>query len=439
MGAFYVPSLTRLKKGVFLMYIQTYDTTVCEENAILIDYSTLMYPKGNEGGYVAVGTKVDGIYKQRMVTVLDWINAIDYDVNCYLSVNTYYKPQRNVRSVRHLNAFYVDIDYYKHGVSFDDVMHTLQHHIEHERIVKPTYIIDSGRGIYLIFKIEDVPGKYKQTKNLYSAVQQYICDLFADVGADYGAKDIARVLRVPTTMNTKANKRVTILEHNADAIYTMAMFRELVYPFGLERASKAPVRTSEKKGKLKYLYNAYTLYKARSEDLKTVCKLRNYDVRGMRDKFLFIYHYFMMQIHQVEQVALYYTLNLNEDFVEPLEEKEVKSLVKSSVRAYYDHLEDKTKGYNYKNETLIDLLEITEDEQVHLKTIISKDIKYARNNERRKASRRSENGLTKRQKDKLSLIERVQELHEQGVSNKQIAEQLEISLSTVKRCRRAVL
>lgn len=415
------------------MYIQAYDTTVREENAILIDYSTVMYPKGNEGGYVAVGTKVDGIYKQRMVTVLDWINAIDYDVNCYLSVNTYYKPQRNVRSVRHLNAFYVDIDYYKHGVSFDDVMQALQHHIEYERIVKPTYIVDSGRGMYLIFKIEDVPGKYKQTKNLYSAVQQYICDLFADVGADYGAKDIARVLRVPTTMNTKANKRVTILEHNTDAIYTMAMFKELVYPFGLERTSEALVKAPRKKGKLKYLYNAYTLYKARSEDLKTVCKLRNYDVRGMRDKFLFVYHYFMMQIHQVEQVALYYTLNLNDDFVEPLEEKEVKSLVKSSVRAYYDHLEDKTKGYNYKNETLIDLLEITENEQANLKTIISKSIKYARNNERRKDSRRSENGLTKRQMDKQSILERVAQLKESGYKQSEIAKTLDISVPYVKK------
>ena len=45
-----------------------------------------------------------------MVTVLDWINAIDYDVNCYLSVNTYYKPQRNLRSVRHWNAFYVEFE-----------------------------------------------------------------------------------------------------------------------------------------------------------------------------------------------------------------------------------------------------------------------------------------------------------------------------------------
>lgn len=60
-----------------------------------------------------------------------------------------------------------------------------------------------------------------------------------------------------------------MLKHNTDAIYTMAIFRELVYTFGLERASEALVKATRKKGKVKkYLYNTYTLYKARSDDLK---------------------------------------------------------------------------------------------------------------------------------------------------------------------------
>ncbi len=71
----------------------------------------------------------------------------------------------------------------------------------------------------------------------------------------------------------------------------------------------------------------------------------------------------MMQINQVEQVALYYTLILKDAFVETLEQKEVGSIVKSPVRSYHDQLEDKNKSYKYKNETLIDLLERTEKEQ----------------------------------------------------------------------------
>ncbi|WP_195926792.1 hypothetical protein [Sarcina ventriculi] len=42
---------------------------------------------------------------------------------------------------------------------------------------------------------------------------------------------------------------------------------------------------------------------------------------------------------------------------------------------------DKNKDYKYKNETLINLLEITDEERKEMKTIISKDEYKKRNNE----------------------------------------------------------
>lgn len=71
----------------------------------------------------------------------------------------------------------------------------------------------------------------------------------------------------------------------------------------------------------------------------------------MRNNILFVYHYFMMHIHRNEQVALYKTLNLNDRFIDPLPKKSVASYIQSSVRAYHDYLKDKTKGYNYRNNT----------------------------------------------------------------------------------------
>lgn len=140
----------------------------------------------------------------------------------------------------------------------------------------------------------------------------------------------------------------------------------------------------------------------------------------------------------IVEVALYYTLNLNDDFVEPLEEKEVKSLVKSSVRAYYDHLEDKTKGYNYKNETLIDLLEIKEDEQAHLKTIIFKSIKYARNNERHRVVGTRSDYLEQQKEqteDKLWLLKEALK-RRPNATNKELMEYLNWSLRTVQNYKK---
>ena len=108
-------------------------------------------------------------------------------------------------------------------------------------------------------------------------------------------------------------------------------------------------------------------------------------------------------------------MNLNDKFIDPLPEKSVKSYVQSSVRAYYEHLEDKTKGYNYKNDTLIELYNITPEEQKQLKTIISQREKYDRKNKRRRQNRRNKAGLTPRQAKKQETINKVKALHEQGL------------------------
>ena len=65
------------------------------------------------------------------------------------------------------------------------------------------------------------------------------------------------------------------------------------------------------------------------------------------------------------------------------------------------------EGYWYKNETLIDKLGITKKEQKHMKTIIGLDEKYDRNNERRRAKRRNEEGLTKKQQELKVLQDKI--------------------------------
>ncbi|GAA0068313.1 hypothetical protein UT300002_30980 [Clostridium perfringens] len=54
-------------------------------------------------------------------------------------------------------------------------------------------------------------------------------------------------------------------------------------------------------------------------------------------------------------------------FRQPLRENEVIRATRSAERCYLD----KNKQYKYKNETLIELLEITEEEQTHMTIIIS--------------------------------------------------------------------
>ena len=68
------------------------------------------------------------------------------------------------------------------------------------------------------------------------------------------------------------------------------------------------------------------------------------------------------------QKALGDVLELNREFIYPLSETEVIRATRSAEKVYLS----KNKDYKYKNETLIELLVITELEETYMSTIISK-------------------------------------------------------------------
>ncbi|RDY22390.1 helix-turn-helix domain-containing protein, partial [Romboutsia maritimum] len=94
------------------------------------------------------------------------------------------------------------------------------------------------------------------------------------------------------------------------------------------------------------------------------------------------------------------------------------------------------EGYWYKNDTLIDMLYITYEEQRHLKTIIGKEEKYSRrrvkDKEYQKNKRRNDKGLTKKQQELQDLKEKVIELKESGLSIRKIADKLGKSKGTIE-------
>lgn len=69
-------------------------------------------------------------------------------------------------------------------------------------------------------------------------------------------------------------------------------------------------------------------------------------------------------------------------------------------------------------------------------TIISKEEKYYRNNKRRRLERRNEEGLTKREQEKVDNINKVKELLELGLKNKDISEKLGLSVRQVQRLKK---
>ena len=130
--------------------------------------------------------------------------------------------------------------------------------------------------------------------------------------------------------------------------------------------------------------------------------------------------------------ALEDVLELNREFIYPLSETEVIRATRSAERVYLS----KDKDYKYKNETLIELLLITELEETYMSTIISNREYKRRNNEYNKnkyqEKLRADGKLTKKEQINIQR-QKIKSLMQQGFSQKDISKELNIPSRTIER------
>lgn len=379
---------------------------------------------GNSEGYITIAKK-DTSYSQwhyKKNALLEHTEDIVNGINSYVSQNTFYRPQRRIENIKELRAVYIDIDCYNSKYTKDAVQYFLENDFYGYKIPRPNYLIDSGRGLYYIILIKPVPS---MAMPLWYAVQRYLYNVLKKFGADANALDPTRVLRIVGTLNSKSGTCVEILDAH-DYEYSLREIQEEYLPeVSKKRKSKGRPK------KMVSLFNEYSLYYARIMDISKLCELRDYDVEGHREVILFLYRYFSACFTQDTEEALSRALELNAKFKNPLPENEVIRDTKSATRAYENRL------YKYTNTKLISILDITLEEQQHLRTIISGKEKYRRSaeeqKEKKKAKRRNENGLTKKQQEMEDLKKQVEELKSEGLSLRSISKELNISLGKVQR------
>ena len=284
--------------------------------------------------------------------------------NVYISINTFYSTFRRLEYLKELKAQFIDLDIYKTGFTKTQIIMHLETDYFNKSIPRPNLIIDSGRGLYLIWLLNSVPSK---ALPLWKAVEEYLYSVLKPFGADRQALDPTRVLRVPGSINSKSNTTVNVIEQY-DYIYDL---REIQKEFLPELKPK-----EKKKGRPSrtvFIHRERSLYFARIQDITKLCELREYDLKGHRELILFLYRYYLCYFLEDTKKALEDVLELNREFIYPLSKNEVMRATRSAEKVYLS----KDKDYRYKNETLIELLEITELEETHMTTIIS-DKEYKR-------------------------------------------------------------
>jgi hypothetical protein len=399
----------------------------------LEQYSKIIHKE--KDGYITVATKsIAGDWKEKSHPVGDWFNhvIINENLNCYQSMNSFFIPKRNEKNVRHIENFYCDVDFYNNGLSLEKALEMIDFLINTDRILTPTLTLYSGKGISLIWGIESVPGSFLKVKRLYSLIQKFLIKELESVGSDPAACDISRVLKIPSTFNNKTGEKVKVLRYT-EKFYTMRFLQEFMNDMNDYEPKVFTKSKKSKKTKILNLYNFYSLAVSRAKDLEKLCELRAYDISGIRNTLMHIYSYQQMLIHKDFHIVRSKVVKLNDKLVEPLTDKNIESICRDSARAFRDKQKDDKAGYNYKNLTIIEKLEIKQSEQRELSSLIDKTIKQERNTESKRIKRRNSDGLTVREEKKQQLIEQVKDLHSKGFKQRDIAIELGIHKSNVSR------
>lgn len=160
----------------------------------------------NNTGFFAIFSKHKGPKKTsqvsyRMEQLDEVVSLVKNTPDVYISQASFAYASREKSALKNLGCAFIDIDCYNFGHTADEEFQSLLlDKATCYGIPLPSYIIRSGRGLYLkwIFK------KSISASNIYKweALQNALVSLYQAIGADMAARDVSRVLRVVGSTNS---------------------------------------------------------------------------------------------------------------------------------------------------------------------------------------------------------------------------------------------
>lgn len=461
------------------------------------DYLNYMY--GNTKGFITrsvIPQDKIGAYYETFAYADRLINKNSYYgmTNVYTSMNTFMTKRkreddrsgRKVENVKKLNALYLDLDCYKIGMTQEQVLCALEEEYFGSKIPTPTFVINSGRGLYLIWKIEEDRNALPR----WTMCEKYLFEQCKEFNADPQALDAARILRVPFTVNGKNGEQVRIMRFN-DINYTLHEIikeyeikplkwekkakAEPTYPYGEATAKQRRVAqwqaanfnielpNFENYEETFKFIKKYSHYRAHGEDreekgnvilfakAKTIATMLDGRVNDLfklfsmrkgedccREYALFLCRLWCAERSNDFDFALEQTLRLNDSFDVPFTKKYVECRTKSA--------ETKLKSgrtYNYGKSTLIRVLGITEEEQKELEYLClqptSEKARRAKNNRRAYLTRLEKAGSKTKAEAVHDRREAIAFLLSEGKSKEEICLALEISSRTFDRDKAVIV
>nr|CRY94786.1 hypothetical protein [uncultured prokaryote] len=386
------------------------------------------------------------------------LSALDPNRDTWISQASFFKKNRRVVNLKSVGLSFLDIDCYRLSWAKGLPPEVMAKHFvafcEHEGVPAPSLIVFSGRGLQPKWLFEEALPQAALPR--WNAVQKTLLGKLERYGADPMARDASRVLRLVETINTKSGAYCHVVHQTSglDGLpirYDFDAFADLILPFTREEirqrraelAEKALERVQRALERPECILTTDSLNWGRLLDLRQLVAMRGGIHEGMRMMMLAYQMNFLALSRQVEPSTFFLEAKQVANAIDPTWGFHNTDL-SAIIGKFKEALAGKTvffAGREYSplytptNETLIDLFQITDDEQRQLKTIISSTIKLERKLETQKTKRRQEGMMARADYEGRAdaRYERAMELRSQGLSIRKIALEMGISKSRVQQ------
>lgn len=413
--------------------------------------------------------------------------------NNYLSVSTFKTGStRSEYNVKEIKRLYVDMDAHDNPINLDEAKllsdYVLDNWFDGCDLPEPSYIIFSGRGLQVLFTLDGCTNvtewKPYQTallnscQKLLEELKHHSLSEASIVAVEHDdlkidiLKDVSRVHRVPNTTNLKSNVEAKLLYANEDHVYTLNELNTNYEAFSDEnlvteekkkkkkKIQKKPksepserdvdlsgIDMNEKQGIDPHFFEIIDkTIKPRLSDLETLIRLRNEagTDSGYRNNLIAICIPTLVSCGYKNDDVVKEAHRINSLFNKPLKNAEVNDWLNSCLKKKEIVNADGQKGvsrvyYRFYTNTIIDKLQITKEEQEEMQVLCSEALKKKRSREKQKdvqnANRREvyKEKTADKRKAKEERNKRIHELSADGMSVRQIAKTIGVSVGTVSK------
>lgn len=427
------------------------------------------------------------------VEQLNSYHANSYNRNCcnnYLSVSTFRTcSTRSEYNVKEVKRLYLDMDAHDNPINYDEAKllsdYMLDNWFDGCDLPEPSYIIFSGRGLQVLFTVDGCTNvtewKPYQTallnscQKLLEELKHHSLSEASIVAVEHDdlkidmLKDASRVHRVPKTTNLKSNVAAKLLYQNEDHVYTLNELNANYEAFSDENlVTEEKKKKTQKKTKSEPTERDVDLsgidmndkqgidphffeiiektIRPRLSDLETLIRLRNEagTDSGYRNNLIAVYIPTLVSCGYKNEDVVKEAHRVNALFNKPLKQAEVNDWLNSCLKKKEIVSSDGVRGvsrvyYRFYTNTIIDKLQITPEEQNEMQVLCSEALKKKRSRERQKdiqnANRREvyAQKTAEKRKAKEARNNRIHELSADGMSARQIAKTVGVSVGTVSK------